>query len=80
MGPWTGAVCAALLHRFHLRAYKVIKDGNEVEFEIDEEANEVKKRKIIGLMKKDQIIDIFREAEIKVGNTQKRMYENITHA
>ncbi len=31
-------------------------------------------------MKKDQIIDIFREAEIKVGNTQKRMYENITHA
>jgi hypothetical protein len=51
-----------------------------VEVEIDEEANEVKKRKIIGLMKKDQVIDIFREAEINVGKTKKRMYENITHA
>ena len=47
----------------------MIKDGQQVEVEIDEEANEVKKRKIIGLMKKDQVIDIFREAEINVGNT-----------
>lgn len=31
-------------------------------------------------MKKDQVIDIFREAEIDVGKTKKRMYENITHA
>ena len=51
-----------------------------MEVEIDEEANEVKKRKIIGLMKKDQVIDIFWEVEINVGKTKKRMHKNITNA
>ncbi len=57
----------------------IIKNGEEKEVEIDEEANEVRKRRIKGLMQKDQCIDLFMEAEIDVGKTKKRLYENIPH-
>ena len=57
----------------------IIKNGEEKEVEIDEEVNEVRKRRIKGLMQKDQCIDLFMEAEIDVGKTKKRLYENIPH-
>lgn len=59
---------------------KVLKDNEEKDVEIDEAANEIAVRKIKGLMKKDQIIDIFKEAEVAVGKTMKRMYPNMPHA
>jgi len=31
-------------------------------------------------MKKDQVIDIFKEAEVVLGNTKKRMYQDMPHA
>ena len=58
---------------------KKINEGEWTEVEIDEEVNEVRKRRIKGLMQKDQCIDLFMEAEIDVGKTKKRLYENIPH-
>jgi hypothetical protein len=47
---------------------KIKKNGEFIDVEIDEEANEVRTRRIEGLMIKDQLIDIFRDTEFRVGN------------
>lgn len=42
-----------LKKNFHKQYVKVIKNGEQIEIEIDEEANEVRMRRIEGLMIKD---------------------------
>ena len=59
--------------------FKVMKDGEFVEVEIDEEANEANVRKIQGLMVQDQVIDVFKDTVFKVGKANKRLYEKVPH-
>ena len=66
-----------LKDNFKKKYIKVKKDGEFVDVEIDEELNEVRARRLEGLMLKDQLIDIFRDTEFKVGNQKKRIFEKV---
>ena len=62
---------------FEKKYVKIKKDGEYIDVEIDEEANEERARRIEGLMLKDQLIDIFRDTEFKVGDQKKRIFEKV---
>ena len=66
-----------LKDNFKKKYIKIKKDGEYVDVEIDEELNEVRARRLEGLMLKDQLIDIFRDTEFKVGNQKKRIFEKV---